>query len=126
MQRVIHRNLAYWQGKLARNNGHLPANMGLNLPNIIQAVEEGLLLPSAQLEAARLLRLMHRPAERLGWWEPWLELCQHTLPLCLPEEWPLWVRLRNGQGVMFRRCGRWREAVDLHQEAAELACRQGD
>src|SRR5690606_10199346 len=38
----------------------------------------------------------------------------------------LHVRLLNGQGVMLRRCGRWREACEMHQEAAQLATGRGD
>ncbi len=125
-QGAIHRNLAYWQRKLAQSNGHLLPNMNDELPGVTRAVDEGLLLPPAHLEAARLLHLMHRPAERLGWWEQWLELCQRALPLCPPQERALRAELLNDQGVMLRRCGRWPEAVASHQEAAQLATGRDD
>lgn len=117
----IEANLRYWREQL---NQLTDARMHLFIQeqaNIILAVELGLALSAAQVDAGNLLLLGYPFIERCGYWQRWLALFEKASAADWGHDALLHIRLLNRQGQLLRLMQQSAQAIALHEKAEALA-----
>lgn len=119
--RGLQANLRYWQGQTAVINDDVIRDLNPDFPNLLQAVEMGLVLAETWRETAVLILQCFFWVEgsgRVPQWQPLLEKCLAVIPA--PDDW-LEFRLLKQLGQFQRIQWELDTAVTTFQQAAAIA-----
>lgn len=114
-------NLRYWQGQTAVINDDIIRSLDPDFPNVLQAVEMGLVMAETWRETAVLILQCFFWVEgsgRVPQWQPLVEKCLVVMPA--PDDW-LEFRLLKQLGQLQRIQWKLDTAVNTFYQAAAIA-----
>lgn len=117
----VETNLIYWQEKLAYLSDEKMGNITRDHPNLLRAVEFGLVLNETHHMTAELTLQAFPFIERGGYWETWIPLIGRLLTVIPANQLEISFNLHKRLGQLFRYNGQLSKAIATHETAMHLA-----
>jgi tetratricopeptide (TPR) repeat protein len=117
--RSVKANISYWQTHLdGIEDEQMPA-LNFEQPNLLRAVEFGLVLAETQGETAELILTAFPFVEHCGHWQRWQAVFEKAAKSCREAPWQ--VALLNRWGQLLRLLRQLERAIIIHHEAEKVA-----
>ncbi|MFQ5420615.1 MAG: hypothetical protein ACE5EY_09660, partial [Anaerolineae bacterium] len=117
-------NIAYWRQKTAHlTDAQVPA-LTPDFPNLLRAVQMGMLHETTRVETAVLVCQVFFWVEQVGQWDRWLPVMDRLIPML--DDDALRCRLYKQQGQLFRSGQHLDAAIPVLTKSAELAKQLND
>lgn len=124
--RGIETNLVYWQANVAGLTDERIKELRDDQPNLLRAVEFGLVLANTQHRTADLTLQAFSFIEQGGQWESWIVLFERLLADIPSDDLMRRFNLYKRLGQLFRFTGQITQAITIHQMAMEIAQQLND
>ena len=89
-------------------------------PKVLSTLDYALDVPELDSDSAELLLKTASYVEHNGFAHSWLDFFERLAPR-LPKTEPHYIRLLHNKGTMLGRLGTWEDAIEIHEEALQLA-----
>ena len=112
-------NIAFWQQKTIDLVDTEVPEIDAEFPNLLRAVQMGMMHPTTQLNSAVLMTQAFFWIEQAAHWNEWLPLMTRIIPALNDDA--LIIQLYKQQGQLYRSCGQLDAAIPVLQKSAALA-----
>jgi tetratricopeptide (TPR) repeat protein len=122
--RGLQANIAYWQQKTANLHDADIPTINPEFPNLLRAVEMGIVHPATRRETAVLITQAFFWVEQAAHWHAWLPLLSRLTAILQDDK--LRIQLLKQQGQLYRSSTQFDAAIPPLQESAKLAQKLAD
>jgi len=112
-------NIAYWQQQTAHLADARIPEINPDFPNMLRAVQMGLLHETTRVETAVLVSQVFFWVEQAGHWDSWLPIMERLIPMLDDEA--LCCQLYKQQGQLLRSGRQLDAAIPFLEKSAEIA-----
>ena len=121
----IRASIAFWQQHLEWGNDDVLTLVDERKKTVWQTIAWGKMYPETFYETAELVADLYPLIERRNYWEEWIpEIASFTSQLDRSD--PLYLRLENQRGCLYRLMGRLDESQSIHQATLDCAKEAGN